>query len=68
MPTALEPSVGNIQSCGLRPAGDTFERRVNRFEKLDTEPRPSTLVPEERVFEFGRGFGFGSELDGSLIG
>jgi hypothetical protein len=48
-------------SCGLRPAGDTFERRINRFEKLDTEPRPSTLIPDGRMFKFGRGFRFGSE-------
>jgi hypothetical protein len=48
-------------SCTLALDMDTLERRINRFEKLDTDPGPSTLIPDGRVFKFGRGFGFGSE-------
>jgi hypothetical protein len=48
-------------SCGLWPAGDTVERCINRFEKLDTEPWSSALVPDGSVFKFGGGLRFGSE-------
>ena len=55
--------IRNIQDtlADRRPTSDLIKRGVDGLDELDTKPGALLLVPESRVFKFGRGFGFWPE-------
>ena len=53
-------------AANLGPPRDLLKRGINSLNELDTEADSSTVVPNGGIFEFGRGFGFGSESPAHL--